>query len=147
MPDHPQLNLSPLISANSRLGEFLALYQSVADADLYHDALRAAVVKAYEFTYGLAYGTIRHYLASEVLPPGDVAQMNNYDIIRAAARSGLLPDPEVWFDFRDRRNETSHEYFEEIADRVATSAADLHQAVSELIAGLRERINDAGSPS
>ena len=139
MANRSQLNLSPLISANSRLGEFLALYQSAADTDRYHDALRAAVVKAYEFTYGLAYGAIRHYLASEVLPPGDVAQMNNYDVIRAAARYGLLPDPELWFDFRDRRNETSHEYFEEIADRVAASAVDLHQAVSVLIVTIQGR--------
>lgn len=140
MPDHPQLNLSPLISANARLGEFLALYQSAAGADHYHDALRAAVVKAFEFTYGLAYGAIRHYLASAVLPPGDVAQMNNYDIIRAAARNGLLTDPELWFVFRDRRNETSHEYFEEIADRVVASAGDLHQAVSALIMTIQARI-------
>ena len=63
------------------------------------------------------------------------------DIIRVAARNGLIGPPEEWFDFRDRRNETAHEYFdEEVAERIARAAPELHNAVAQLIGTLRGRL-------
>ena len=140
MATERHINLDPLSGANSRLGEYISLYGSVSDDHPHRDALRTAVVKAFEFTYSLAFNIVRRYLTVFVLSPGDVEQMNNYDSIRTAAKSRLIAAPDQWFDFRDLRNETAHEYFEQIADRVADAAQALHQAVSELVTVLQERL-------
>ena len=73
------------------------------------------VVKGFEFTYELAFGAIRRYIADNVLSPGQVGQTRIPDVLRVAARSGLITSVDDWFEFRQRRNRTSYEYYDEDA--------------------------------
>ena len=135
------INIDALERANARLGQFIALYAAVDNDRLEHDAFLAAVIKGFEFTYGQAINAIRRYVADYVLSPGQVGQMLLPDIIRTAAKNGLIGPPERWFDFRDWRNETAHEYFDdESAEKIAGVVPEFHVAVAQLIAALRERL-------
>ena len=141
MTAQERLNLEPLARANTRLGRFVTRYAEVGpnhpDADIFH----AAVVKGFEYTYELAFNAIRRYVADSVLSPGRVGQMRIPDILRAAAKNGLIDSGDDWFEFRERRNSTSHEYFDaEAADRIVNTAPALHQATSELLEKLRDRM-------
>ena len=136
-----RINLDALERANTRLGRFIARYAEVVDDHPDYDVFLAAVVKGFEFTYGQATNAIRRYVADNILPPGTAGQMLLPDIIRTAARNGLIGTPDEWFDFRDRRNETAHEYFDEdVAERMANTAPELHHAVNQLIGALRARM-------
>ena len=140
MAAESQITFAALERANARLGRFIARY-AVIDVDHPdYDIFLAAVVKGFEFAYGQAVNAIRRYVADYVLSPDLVMQMPLPDIIRVAARNGLIGPPEQWFDFRDLRNETSHEYFdEEATDHIARAAPDFHHAVTQLIAALRAK--------
>ena len=60
------------------------------------------MVKGFEFTYELAVSVIRRYVADYVLSRQRAGQVLLPDVIRVAARYGLIGPPEDWFDFRDR---------------------------------------------
>ena len=116
-------------------------YRLIRNGKPEYDAFLAAVIKGFEFTYGQAINAIRRYVADYVLSPGQVGQMLLPDIIRTAAKNGLIGPPEEWFDFRDWRNETAHEYFDdESAERIAGAVPEFHVAVAQLIATLRVRL-------
>ena len=137
------INLAPLERANARLGQFIAIYSATADDHPHHDPLGAAVVKSFEFTYELAFSAIRRYVADYVLSPGQVGQMRIPDIIRAAGKNGLIESLEDWLVFRQRRNSTAHEYFDEdTINRVIDVAPELHDAVSALLKALQDRTDD-----
>ncbi len=40
------------------------------------------------------------------------------DVIRQAASAGFINHPALWIEMIDERNETSHSYNEEVAERV-----------------------------
>ena len=132
------VSLDALERANVRLGQFIALYNATDGSHPHHEALGAAVVKSFEFTYELAYSAIRRYVSDFTLSPGQVGRMRNADIIRAAAVAGLIDPPEDWLIFRQRRNATAHEYFDESTiGRIIEVAPELHISVVALLKSLR----------
>ncbi len=137
------INLAPLERANARLGEFLEACAALDENHPHLSIYRTAVVKGYEFTYELAFSAIRRYVADYVLSPGQVGQMRIPDIIRAAGKNGLIESLEDWLVFRQRRNSTAHEYFDEdTIDRVIDVAPEFHNAVSALLKALQDRTDD-----
>ena len=139
--DRP-LNIDALERANARLGRFITRSEAVGAGNPDRDVYHAAVVKGFEFTYELAFGAIRRYIADDVLSPGRVGQMRIPDILRVAARNGLITSVDDWFEFRQRRNATSHEYYdEEAVERIVDVAPALHSAVAELLEALRDRVD------
>ena len=141
MTSRRQINIDALERANARLGRFIALYAAVDNDNPERDAFLAAVIKGFEFTYGQSINAMRRYVADYVLSPGQAGQMPFPDIIRMAAKNRLIGPPEQWFDFRDWRNETAHEYFDdESAERIAGDVPEFHVAVAQLITTLQGRL-------
>ncbi len=135
-----RINLASLENANARFERFIARYEAVGPDEPDYDLFLAAVAKGYEFTYGQAVNVIRRYVGAYALSPGAAGQMSLPDIMRVAARDGIIASPEEWFDFRDRRNETAHEYFDQAAiERMVAAAPQLREAVSRLTTALRDR--------
>jgi nucleotidyltransferase substrate binding protein (TIGR01987 family) len=131
------INLAPLERANARLGEFLEAHAALDENHPHLSIYRTAVVKGYEFTHELAYGSIRRSL-EDAEAWNDVDRMTVGDVLRAAADYGIISSAEQWFYFRERRNDSAHEYFDTVASRTAEAAPALHQAVTALIATLTE---------
>ncbi len=132
-----QINIDALERANARLGQFLEAYVALDENHSHHSIYRAAVVKGYEFTHELAYGFIRRSL-EDAEAWNDVDRMTIGDVLRAAANYGIISSAEQWFYFRERRNDSAHEYFDTVASRTAEAASALHQEVTALIATLTE---------
>ncbi len=137
MTSRRQINIDALERANARLGQFLEAYTALDEHHSHHSIYRAAVVKGYEFTHELAYGFIRRSL-EDAEAWNDVDRMTVGDVLRAAADYGIISSAEQWFYFRERRNDSAHEYFDTVASRAAEAAPALHQEVTALIATLTE---------
>ncbi len=62
-------------------------------------------------------------------------------VIRTAGRFGLIDPPEDWLVFRQRRNATSHEYFDEDSTlHIIGVAPELYDSVNSLLNSLREKM-------
>ena len=75
--------------------------------------IRDAAIWRFEFTYELAWKTLKAYLATL-----DITALNPKETLKAAYQQGLLTDADAWGDLHQKRNLTSHTYDEDLAESV-----------------------------
>jgi nucleotidyltransferase substrate binding protein (TIGR01987 family) len=100
------------------------------------EAVRMALVQAFEFTYELAWNTMKDYLENEGLdvPAG------SKQTIRMAFQAGLIGDTEQWMEAVQKRNMASHTYNKSVLDEgVAFITGTYFPLVEKLHALLKER--------
>ena len=71
---------------------------------------RDAGIQRFEFCVELAWKVSKKHMGSVSSAPKVV--------IREMAQAGLINDPEVWFNFLEARNLSSHSYDEEVAKKI-----------------------------
>lgn len=83
-----------------------------------YEVFRNAVVKGFELSLETADKFLRRALKTFVANPRTVDELTFKDVIRHAARHGLMDTAAVqrWFDYRDNRNSTAHDYGEGFAE-------------------------------
>jgi nucleotidyltransferase substrate binding protein (TIGR01987 family) len=132
------IDYSPLGRAIERLKEGLRLLSSDPENDVYRDAL----IKRFEFTYGLCASMLERYLtsSSSVI----LEQKPTFPtLIRTASDAGLLRSGwDVWFDFRKARNLTSHVYNKETAIEVVAQIPMFAEEAAFLFESLKEKADD-----
>ena len=76
------------------------------------EIFRNAAVKGFELTLETAGKLLRKALKAYTGRPRDVDALTYKDVLRHAAKHGLLATEEVerWFAYRDNRNSTAHDY-------------------------------------
>ena len=124
MADSP-LILTPLTRALATLEEALVAPDS--------GFVRDAIVKRFEYTYELSWRFMRRHLIWAAL---EAEPQTRRDLFRAAARAGLIADPQVWFVFHEARNLTAHTYNDENAAKVIDAARHLLPAARSLLEAL-----------
>ncbi len=72
------------------------------------------LIQAFEYTHELAWNTLKDFLNEK----GNSEIYGSKDATREAFRYGLIQDGEIWMDMIKSRNNTSHTYNEETADRI-----------------------------
>jgi nucleotidyltransferase substrate binding protein (TIGR01987 family) len=70
------------------------------------EIIQMGLVQAFEFTYELAWNTIKDYLENE----GFGEFQGSKQVIRAAFQAKLIDDAEQWMESVKKRNLTSHTY-------------------------------------
>ncbi len=113
MTDQP-LILTPLERALAILEEAL----SAPDSGFVRDA----IVKRFEYAYELCWRLMRRHLIWAAL---EAEPQTRRDLFRAAARAGLIDDPQAWFAFHEARNLTAHTYNDRNAAKVIDAARHL----------------------
>ena len=99
-------------SAVKRLNESNVLYKKNSDNDIYQDAL----IKRFEFTFELAWKTLRQfmidsgYLVKSLSQKGTLAQ---------GYQESILQNELVWVQMLEDRNLSAHDYGSEIAQIIA----------------------------
>jgi len=73
------------------------------------------LIKAFEYTYELAWTTLKNYLEYQ----GETELFGSRDAIRKAYQVGLIAGGEIWMDMLKSRNKTSHIYNQETANEIA----------------------------
>ena len=111
------LDLTALENSLNRLGEVIERYRK----DTSDDAIRDSVIQRFEFTYSITLKILRKYFIERAFVVEDINQMSFNDMIRTANQMALLKSNlEIWSEFREMRNMTSHTYDETVALKVVS---------------------------
>jgi nucleotidyltransferase substrate binding protein (TIGR01987 family) len=87
------------------------------------------LVKAFEYTYELAWNTIKDYYEYQ-----DGSQIQgSRDAISIAFNRGLISNADIWMKMLKDRNRTSHIYEEEIAEEISNSIINSYFAEFKMI--------------
>ncbi|MBF0479099.1 MAG: nucleotidyltransferase substrate binding protein [Candidatus Omnitrophica bacterium] len=97
-----------------------AVKRSILDKN--DEELRDAVIQRFEFSYELACKMIRRNLENMSDNPEEIDRLNYNDLIRVAAEKGLIGNVHNWFDYRRKRNISSHTYDQAQAHEVYVAA-------------------------
>jgi len=98
----------------STFQQVLAQLQKFIDKRDLSELEQQGLIKAFEYTFELAWKTLRDYLEYQ----GETELYGSRDCIRKAFQVGLISDGQVWMDMIASRNKTSHTYNQETADQI-----------------------------
>jgi len=104
-----QQRFSNYCKALERLEDFL-------DPPALNEREQQGLIKAFEYTYELAWNTLRDLLRSQ----GDASLLGARDTLREAFRLGLIEQGDQWMLMIQDRNLTSHTYNRSTADAIAS---------------------------
>ena len=128
------LDFSPLEKAINSLNR--ALVRAVASPG--DEELRDACIQRFEYTFELCWKMLKRQLELELPNPTEVDGYSYRQLFRIAAERGLVQNVEAWFDYRERRNITSHTYDEEKAAKVFEALPAFAGHAEELLSSLKE---------
>ncbi|MBI4431821.1 MAG: nucleotidyltransferase substrate binding protein [Candidatus Omnitrophica bacterium] len=103
------------------------------------EAIKAGVIKNFEFTYEACWKFIQRWLRENRSGTEAADPRTRKDLFRAAARDGLIRDPLVWFEYGDARNLTSHAYDRAKAEIVFQAAVGFLPDAKYLLQQLQNR--------
>ncbi len=92
---------------------FSQLEKAVNTPDL-NELERQGLIKAFEFTYELAWTTLKDYL----IDMGYTELMGSKDTLRQAFQLGIISDGETWMEMVKSRNLTSYTYNQDTAESI-----------------------------
>ena len=101
----PNTKVNNFTKALARLKEGIAKYD---EAD---DLLRDGVIQRFEFTFELAWKTLKAVFEDE----GLTGLNSPKTVLREAFAAGLINDDELWLSMLSDRNSTAHIYSEQLA--------------------------------
>lgn len=97
------------------------------------------LIKAFEFTYELAWNTLRDYLAFQGIPD----LIGSRDTSRQAFKRQLITDGEGWMMMLTDRNRSSHTYDQATADDIVEHIHGRHMdLLRQLATVLETRLGD-----
>lgn len=99
------------------------------------DLEKQGLIKAFEYTYELAWNTLKDYLEYQ----GKTDIVGSRDTFREAFKTGLISNGEQWMDMLSSRNKTSHIYHEEIAEAIAEA---IYKTYFHLFVELETKMNN-----
>lgn len=104
--------------ALQQLGEFM-------EQDELNKLEEQGLIKAFEYTYELAWNTLRDFL----LYQGESEISGSRDTIRKSFSVGLIANGEIWMDMLENRNKTSHTYNQDTARDIADAIKNEYYAL------------------
>jgi len=100
----------------------LAQLQKFIDKGDLSELEEQGLIKAFEYTYELAWNTIKDFLEFK----GQTDIYGSRDATRKAFELGIIEDGESWMDMLKSRNATSHTYNEEVAAEICQAVFDVY---------------------
>jgi nucleotidyltransferase substrate binding protein (TIGR01987 family) len=106
------MNTNHLARCIQTLESSLLFLEQAPDASIEYEVYRNAVVKGFELTLESAGKLLRKALKSYTGRPRAVDELSYKEVLRHAAKHGLLETETVsrWFAYRENRNDTAHDY-------------------------------------
>lgn len=105
------------------------------------EELRDGAIQRFEYTYELAWKSLKRILELDAASPDSIDILSFRDLIRLGAERGFIEEPSEWFEFREERNISSHTYDEAKAAEVYASALRFRPVARRLLEKLEERIS------
>ena len=118
-----QQRFENLKKAYSLLKEVVDLYPNLSDLE------KEGMVQRFEYTFELAWNTIKDYLESK-----GIEEKFPRDIIKSAFKTNIISDEETWISILDNRNLVSHTYDRDsFTFAVNNISGTYYKAITELI--------------
>ena len=131
-----QLDLTVLSKAINSLLVALNEYEK----DKSNEFVRDSCIQRFEYCYDLSAKFIKRYLALTSENPAEIKELSFQHLIRTAYGKGLLKNSwDIWWQYRDNRNVTSHAYDESKAIKVVSELAPFYDEMLYLLKSLQER--------
>jgi nucleotidyltransferase substrate binding protein (TIGR01987 family) len=110
-----------------------------------YEIFRNATVKGFELTLETAGKLLRKAIKSYVGNPRAVDELTYKDVLRHAAKHGLLDTATVerWFVYRANRNNTAHDYGEGFAEETLALLPDFINDARRIETTLHEKFGHA----
>jgi nucleotidyltransferase substrate binding protein (TIGR01987 family) len=110
-----------------------------------YEIYRNAVVKGFELTLETGGKLLRKAIKTYTGNPRAVDELSYKEVLRHAARHGLLDTTAVerWFAYRDNRNSTAHDYGKGFAEETLALMPDFLRDARCLETTLREKFGHA----
>lgn len=89
---------------------------------------KESTVQRFEFTFELAWKVIQATVSQ-----AGYREHGPKASIRAAAQLGIIQNPELWFEYLQDRNETTHMYKLEVLERVYQRVPSFIKLISDFI--------------
>lgn len=112
--------------------------ESAVRKDEYNPIEIGGLVQAFEFTFELAWKTVKDYLYEQGLE-------TNFprEAIKQAFSSEIITDGHTWIEMLEKRNELSHTYNEEVAEHAVTVIKNSYfLAIEQVYFYLKSRIDE-----
>lgn len=140
------LNTDHFARCISTLESSLTLLDRSETDSIDYEIFRNAVVKGFELTLETGGKLLRKALKAFTGSPKEVDQLTYKDVLRHAAKHGLMDSETVhrWFLYRDNRNSTAHDYGVGFAEDTLKLLPGFVSDARALEATLRERLGNGG---
>ncbi len=119
------VDVSNLLKASKKFEEFRI--------HLENEQYKAGAVKAFEYSYEVAWKTMKRLLEAQGKNP-----YTHREIFREAAASGLISDPKIWFEFIKMKNLTVHTYNEQNIEQIILGFEDFSKALQDLLQNIEK---------
>jgi len=124
-PQYPSTAMNPDIRWKQRFQNFDRAFVLLRDAlerapDSLSPLEKEGVIQRFEYTFELAWKTIKDYLESGGLV---IAPLTPRQVLKQAFAAKVLPDGQVWMDMLDQRNLLSHTYDAAVFDQAVKDIA------------------------
>ncbi len=130
------LDLSVIEKAIQSLHEAL----SELEKDKNNSFVRDSCIQRFEYCYDLSAKIITRYLSITSQNPGEIKEMTFQDVIRLAYTKGIVKNSwDIWWEYRDNRNATSHGYDEKRAIEITSKIPNFYHEVVFLFNALSSR--------
>ncbi len=105
----------------------MAQLQKFVDKGVLSDLEEQGSIKAFEYTYELAWNTLKDFLEFR----GQTDIYGSRDAIQKAFQLGIIENGDAWMDMLKSRNKTSHTYNEETAKEISKAALTVYHQLFE----------------
>ncbi|MGJ7045997.1 nucleotidyltransferase substrate binding protein [Thermoanaerobacterium thermosulfurigenes] len=127
---------------NNKLENFIKALDRLKEGLLQYDEedelQRDGIIQRYEFTFELAWKTLKEVFEDE----GLVGLNSPKTVLREAYSSGLIDDEKIWLDMLVDRNATSHIYSQSNAIEICKRIKEIYiDKLEELKDKILERLN------
>jgi nucleotidyltransferase substrate binding protein (TIGR01987 family) len=112
------LDFEPLHRCVQTLERSLTGLAGAKEKSLDYEVYRNSVVKSFEMALEMCGRSLKRALKEYVGDPKQIDNLTFKNVIREAAKVGLITDATPWFTYRDSRNTTVHDYGEDFAETV-----------------------------
>ncbi|AHM57331.1 nucleotidyltransferase substrate binding protein [Peptoclostridium acidaminophilum DSM 3953] len=101
-----------------------------------NDLLRDGLIQRFEFTFELAWKTLKSIFEEE----GLIGLNSPKTVFREAFSAGIISHEELWLSMLKDRNSTTHIYSEEVAKKICLNIEERYvAALDDLMAKIQER--------
>ena len=133
-----KLDITNLQNRIAALKECIEAYKTNMD-DKIRGFIEDSCVKRFEFTVETSWKTMKKYLKEVYGKDDKELTMNN--IFRLMEGYGFIKSWELWREYYDRRNDTSHEYNRDKAKKILAVTENLLQDAEFLYTELEKELN------